>query len=136
MTTGTVKFFNVEAGLGVISPEQGGEVFVYASNIPSDDDKALQVGQEVEFDVAPGHGGDEARNVRRLPRIRFKSHRALLSAVERAPDGMARREGRGFVASYGQGRRCAASGCPTTLSRYNRHSVCWLHSPGGGGRLS
>jgi hypothetical protein len=26
-----------------------------------------------------------------------------------------------------KGRRCSAPGCTTTLSRYNRHEVCWLH---------
>ena len=41
--------------------------------------------------------------------------------------GVARREGRGFVDSYGQGRMCLASGCGTVLSRYNDDDVCWAH---------
>ncbi len=44
-------------------------------------------------------------------------------------DGVARREGRGFVTSYGDGRQCATSGCSTSLSRYNSGRWCWLHNP-------
>lgn len=154
MTTGTVTFFDVEAGCGVISSEQGHDVFVRAANIQSETHKTLDVGQKVEFDTASGRQGDEARNVRdaidpgaaaslitairlqrsRLPRMRSGGP-GVLSAGSDPRDGVARQEGRGFVASYGQGRLCAEGGCPTTLSRYNRHSVCWLHSPRGGGRV-
>jgi len=48
--------------------------------------------------------------------------------------GVARREGRGFVTSYGEGRSCASSGCTTALSRYNSDSQCWLHQPDAGNR--
>lgn len=58
-----------------------------------------------------------------------EGHRAVPSAVDGEADGVARREGRGFVSSYGQGRRCAVTGCSTTLSRYNRDVLCWLHTP-------
>ena len=44
--------------------------------------------------------------------------------------GVARREGRGFVSSYGEGRTCRASGCETKLSRYNDDDVCWAHERG------
>jgi hypothetical protein len=45
---------------------------------------------------------------------------------ERTP-GVARRTGRGHIDSYGDGRVCAAPGCTTTLSRYNKTSFCWTH---------
>ncbi|MGH8909243.1 MAG: cold-shock protein [Egibacteraceae bacterium] len=64
MATGTVKFFNSEKGFGFISREQGDDVFVHYSNIQGSGYKSLDEGQQVEFDVAPGRKGEEARNVR------------------------------------------------------------------------
>jgi CspA family cold shock protein len=64
MTTGTVKFFNSEKGFGFISRDQGDDVFVHFSNIDSQGYKTLEVGQKVEFDVAPGRKGEEALKVR------------------------------------------------------------------------
>lgn len=63
---GTVKFFNSEKGFGFISRDQGDDIFVHYSNITSDGYKTLEEGQLVEFDVAPGRKGDEAKNVRAL----------------------------------------------------------------------
>lgn len=31
--------------------------------------------------------------------------------------------------TYREDRVCAARGCPTTLSRYNRSEYCYAHSP-------
>ena len=64
MATGTVKFFNNEKGYGLISREQGDDVFVHFSNIQGTGYKTLDEGQRVEFDVAPGRKGEEAQNVR------------------------------------------------------------------------
>ena len=41
--------------------------------------------------------------------------------------GVARRAGRGFIASYGDGRTCATAGCATWLSQYNGGDRCGLH---------
>jgi hypothetical protein len=35
---------------------------------------------------------------------------------------------RGYIQSYGEGRTCADSTCETTLSRYNKASLCWKHA--------
>lgn len=49
-------------------------------------------------------------------------------------DGVVRREGKGFINSYGGGRQCAQSGCSTKLSRYNSDYLCALHTPHSGFR--
>ena len=64
LATGTVKFFNAEKGYGFISRTSGDDVFVHFSNIQGSGYKTLDVGQQVEFDVAPGRKGEEAQNVR------------------------------------------------------------------------
>jgi CspA family cold shock protein len=61
-----VKFFNADRGFGFISREQGDDVFVHYSNIAGDGHRSLNEGDRVEFDVAPGRKGEEARNVRLL----------------------------------------------------------------------
>ena len=66
MPTGTVKFFNAEKGFGFISREGADDVFVHFSNIVGDGYKTLDEGQRVEFDVAPGRKGEEAKNVRTI----------------------------------------------------------------------
>ncbi|MEM7340376.1 MAG: cold-shock protein [Actinomycetota bacterium] len=64
MPTGTVKFFNAEKGFGFISREGADDVFVHFSNIVGEGYRTLDEGQNVEFDVAPGRKGEEAKNVR------------------------------------------------------------------------
>lgn len=66
MPTGTVKFFNAEKGFGFISREGASDVFVHFSNIIGEGYKTLDEGQHVEFEIAPGRKGDEAKNVRAL----------------------------------------------------------------------
>ena len=53
MNTGTVKWFNSEKGFGFIANDTGGEdLFVHFSSIVSStDNKSLQEGQTVSFDV-------------------------------------------------------------------------------------
>jgi CspA family cold shock protein len=66
MATGTVKFFNEQKGFGFISREEGDDVFVHFSEIQGSGFKTLQEGQKVEFDLAPGRKGEEAKNLRVL----------------------------------------------------------------------
>lgn len=65
MAQGTVKWFNAEKGFGFIAQDGGGpDVFVHFSAIQGDGYRALDEGQRVEFDIAPGKKGEEAQNVR------------------------------------------------------------------------
>lgn len=64
MPTGTVKFFNAEKGFGFITREGAEDVFVHFSNIVGEGYKSLDEGQTVEFEIAPGRKGDEAKNVK------------------------------------------------------------------------
>jgi CspA family cold shock protein len=66
LATGTVKFFNEQKGFGFISREAGDDVFVHYSEIQGSGFKTLQEGQKVEFDLAPGKKGEEAKNLRVL----------------------------------------------------------------------
>jgi cold shock protein len=64
MATGTVKFFNAEKGYGFLSRDDGDDVFVHYSNLEGSGYRSLTEGQQVEFEIAPGRKGQEARNVR------------------------------------------------------------------------
>jgi CspA family cold shock protein len=61
-----VKFFNAEKGFGFISREGGDDVFVHFSAIQGTGYRTLEEGQQVEFDVAPGRMGLEAKKVRNI----------------------------------------------------------------------
>jgi hypothetical protein len=50
------------------------------------------------------------------------------------PSRPSRPSRRGGVTSYGDGRRCMARGCTTTLSRYNSTDRCGVHEIRGNGR--
>jgi CspA family cold shock protein len=66
MTTGTVKWFSNQKGYGFITPESGNDVFVHHSEIQGDGYKSLEEGQKVEFEVADGPKGDQAKKVVKL----------------------------------------------------------------------
>ena len=63
MATGTVKWFNAEKGYGFISVEGDKDVFVHYSAIQADGFRALQEGQQVQFDIVDGKKGPQAANV-------------------------------------------------------------------------
>lgn len=48
---GKVKWFSKQKGYGYITPEDGKDIFVHHSAIKGDDDKMLEAGQEVEFEI-------------------------------------------------------------------------------------
>ncbi|MGF9909612.1 cold-shock protein [Brevibacillus porteri] len=66
MERGRVKWFNSEKGFGFIERDGGDDVFVHFSAIQGEGYKALDEGQEVEFDVENGQRGPQATNVRKL----------------------------------------------------------------------
>jgi CspA family cold shock protein len=52
MTTGTVKFYNVQKGFGFIQPDDGGnDVFVHATALERAGMTNLAEGQKVSFDT-------------------------------------------------------------------------------------
>ena len=65
MEIGTVKWFNADRGYGFIKRDTGEDIFVHSSAIQSDD-RTLEEGERVEFDVKQGQKGLQADKVRRL----------------------------------------------------------------------
>ena len=67
MAQGTVKWFNAEKGFGFIAPDDGSaDVFAHFSAITGSGYRSLEEGQKVEFEVAQGHKGLQAENIRGL----------------------------------------------------------------------
>jgi len=63
--TGKVKWFDADKGFGFLANDDGGEVFVHASALPSGT-ATLKQGARVEFGVAEGKRGLQALSVRVL----------------------------------------------------------------------
>ena len=63
--SGTVKFFNVKKGWGILSTKEDPpkEVFVHQSSVAMDGFRFLEQGQEVEFEVRQTERGVQAANV-------------------------------------------------------------------------
>ena len=66
MARGKVKWFSNQKGYGFISTDSGSDVFVHYSAIQGDGYKALEEGQEVEFEITKGPKGDQATNVTKV----------------------------------------------------------------------
>ena len=63
MYNGKVKWFNERKGYGFIEREDGSDIFVHYSDIEGQGFKALNEGDEVEFDVIEGDKGPKAVKV-------------------------------------------------------------------------
>jgi superfamily II DNA/RNA helicase len=63
---GTIKWFDARKGFGFIARAGERDVFVHFSAIEGDGYRRLEEGQVVEFDLAPGRQGHQARRVRVL----------------------------------------------------------------------
>jgi cold shock protein len=61
--TGKVKWYDSEKGFGFLARDDGGEVFVHSSALPSGA-AGLRPGQRVEFGIAEGRKGAQALQVR------------------------------------------------------------------------
>ncbi|RBM17778.1 MULTISPECIES: cold-shock protein [Streptomyces] len=83
MPTGKVKWFNSEKGFGFLSRDDGGDVFVHSSALPSGVE-ALRPGQRVEFGVVAGQRGDQALSVTLLDPVP-----SVAAAQRRKPDELA-----------------------------------------------
>ena len=85
--TGKVKWYDAEKGFGFLSREDGEDVYVRSSNLPSGVE-TLKAGTRVEFGVLSGRKGDQAHQVRVLeaPASVSQNRRA---AQRRKPDEMA-----------------------------------------------
>ena len=66
MAQGTVKWFSNQKGFGFITAESGQDVFVHHSEIQGEGYKTLEEGQKVNFDLANGPKGEQAKNVVKL----------------------------------------------------------------------
>jgi CspA family cold shock protein len=66
MAHGTVKWFNAAKGFGFITQDSGSDVFVHYSAIDASGYKALDEGDQVEFEVTQGPKGPQAKSVKKL----------------------------------------------------------------------
>jgi CspA family cold shock protein len=67
MTTGVVKFFNNTKGYGFITVDNlEKDVFVHYSGIVGEGYRSLEEGDRVEFVIAEGKKGPEAKEVRKV----------------------------------------------------------------------
>ena len=60
---GKVKWFDSAKGYGFIHTDEGKDVFVHYTGIEREGFKALEQGQEVEFDITDGKHGPQAVKV-------------------------------------------------------------------------
>jgi CspA family cold shock protein len=67
MSTGTVKFFNMQKGYGFIQPADGSkDVFVHISAVQRSGLQSLVEGQKVSFEVVTERGKPAAANLQAL----------------------------------------------------------------------
>ncbi len=77
MPTGKVKWFDTAKGFGFIASDEGGDVFLPNSSLPSGT-TTLKGGARVEFSVADGRRGAQALSVKILdapPSVAARSRR-------------------------------------------------------------
>ena len=64
MSTGIVKWFNINKGYGFIAPDSGGEdVFVHISALQESGINMLDEGQKVNFELTSNNGKTSATDI-------------------------------------------------------------------------
>ncbi|WP_313672983.1 cold-shock protein [Mycolicibacterium sp.] len=83
MPTGKVKWYDAEKGFGFLSQEDGEDVYVRSSALPSGVEE-LKAGQRVEFGVATGRRGPQALSLKLIdpPPSLARTRREAAPAVE------------------------------------------------------
>jgi cold shock protein len=69
MTTGTVKFFNIDRGYGFVTPEGGGQdVFLHVTALEAAGIRSVSEGDQLSFDAVMDQrkGKTNAHNVKKL----------------------------------------------------------------------
>jgi CspA family cold shock protein len=81
--TGKVKWYDAEKGFGFLSQEDGEDVYVRSSALPSGVEE-LKAGQRVEFGVATGRRGPQALSLKLIdpPPSLARTRREAAPAVE------------------------------------------------------
>ena len=82
MPSGKVKWYDADKGFGFLTRDDGGEVFVHSSALPSGV-TSLKSGQRVEFGVIEGRRGQQAMQVQVLD-----APPSVVRAKRKKPDEM------------------------------------------------
>lgn len=83
MPTGKVRFYDADKGFGFLSKDEGGDVYVRSSALPSGV-TSLKAGQKVEFGVIEGRKGEQALSLRLL-----EAPPSLSKAQRKSPEQLA-----------------------------------------------
>ncbi|MBB4934094.1 CspA family cold shock protein [Lipingzhangella halophila] len=80
--TGKVKWYDSDKGFGFLTRDDGGEVFVHSSALPTGT-TSLRAGQRVEFGVVEGRKGAQALQLKVLD-----TQHSVSKAMRKKPDEM------------------------------------------------
>lgn len=114
MPSGKVRFYNEDKGFGFIQGDDGQEVFLHASVLPSDAE--VRQGTRLEYGIADGKRGPQALSVRvleapaRAPKRDRKSADEMALIIEdlvKLLDGMGERLKQGHYPERAQSRQVA-----------------------------
>ncbi len=88
MPTGRVKWYDAEKGFGFLSQEDGEDVYVRSSALPSGVE-SLKAGQRVEFGIAAGRRGPQALTLKVIdppPSLTRTRREAAAAERKHSPD--------------------------------------------------
>ncbi|OBK81611.1 cold-shock protein [Mycobacterium sp. 1164985.4] len=88
MPTGKVKWYDAEKGFGFLSQEDGEDVYVRSSALPSGVE-TLKAGQRVEFGIAAGRRGPQALTLKVIdppPSLTRTRREAAAAERKHSPD--------------------------------------------------